>query len=160
MSFIRLSAPAPLKATADSLANSWPVTILAMMAYWLGYSISGHSCATICGNCLANRDRATAMMICETVGAGALGIVAPMLGAVVAHCPFIDPEAVRAEIRDTLSRRYRQLVDANLRTEAGQPMQTPALEVFSGEMFAGSSASNCTPSGSFTARRSRAVRMR
>jgi pyruvate ferredoxin oxidoreductase gamma subunit len=39
-----------------------------------------------------------------------------MLGAVVAHCPFIDPEAVRAEIRDTLSRRYRQLVDANLRT--------------------------------------------
>ena len=26
-----------------------------MMAYWLGYSISGHSCATICGNCLANR---------------------------------------------------------------------------------------------------------
>ncbi len=66
-----------------ALANSWPVTIVAMMAYWLGYSISGHSCATICGNCLANRDRATAMMICETVGAGLLGIVAPMLGAVV-----------------------------------------------------------------------------
>ena len=30
----------------------------------------------------------------------------------------------------------RDQVDANLRTEAGQPMQTPALEVFSGEMFA------------------------
>jgi cytochrome P450 len=30
----------------------------------------------------------------------------------------------------------RDQVDANLRTEAGQPMRTPASEVFSGEMFA------------------------
>ena len=79
-----------------ALANSWPVTIAAMMAYWLGYSISGHSCATICGNCLANRDRATAMMICETVGAGALGIVGPMLGAlIVLSSGGIDPDAIR-----------------------------------------------------------------
>ena len=79
-----------------ALANSWPVTIVAMMAYWLGYSISGHSCATICGNCLANRDRATAMMICETVGAGMLGIVGPMLGAfVVLSSGGIDPDAIR-----------------------------------------------------------------
>jgi MFS family permease len=79
-----------------ALANSWPVTIAAMMAYWLGYSISGHSCATICGNCLANRDRATAMMICETVGAGALGIVGPMIGAlIVLSSGGIDPDAIR-----------------------------------------------------------------
>jgi cytochrome P450 len=38
------------------------------------------------------------------------------------------PEADQESIRDQ--------VDANLRTEAGKPMQTPALEVFSGEMFA------------------------
>jgi cytochrome P450 len=38
------------------------------------------------------------------------------------------PEADQEAIRDQ--------VDANLRTEAGKPMQTPALEVFSGEMFA------------------------
>ncbi len=38
------------------------------------------------------------------------------------------PEADQEAIRDQ--------VDASLRTEAGQPMQTPALEVFSGEMFA------------------------
>ena len=79
-----------------ALADSWPVTIVAMMAYWLGYSVSGHSCATICGNCLANRDRATAMMICETVGAGMLGIIGPMLGAaVVLSSGGIDPRAIR-----------------------------------------------------------------
>jgi MFS family permease len=49
------------------LAQSWGVTIIAMIAYWLGFSTSIHSCATICGNCLVNRDRATGMMICETV---------------------------------------------------------------------------------------------
>jgi hypothetical protein len=35
------------------------------VAYWLGFSVSIHSCATVCGNCLANEDRATGMMICE-----------------------------------------------------------------------------------------------
>jgi cytochrome P450 len=38
------------------------------------------------------------------------------------------PEADQEAIRDQ--------VDANLRTEAGRPMETPAMEVFSGEMFA------------------------
>jgi MFS family permease len=79
-----------------ALANSWPITILAMMAYWLGYSISGHSCATICGNCLVNRDRATAMMICETVGAGMLGIIGPIFGAaIVLSLGGMDPGAIR-----------------------------------------------------------------
>lgn len=62
-----------------SLAQHWEVTILAMIGYWLGYATSIHSCATICGNCLVNRDRATGMLICETVAAGLLGVAGPML---------------------------------------------------------------------------------
>jgi MFS family permease len=81
---------------AYAIAGSWVMAIGAMVAYWLGYSISGHSCATICGNCLANRDRATAMMVCETVGAGLLGIVGPLVGAViVASSGAVDPAAIR-----------------------------------------------------------------
>jgi MFS family permease len=62
-------------------AQSWLITVLAMVAYWLGFSVSIQSCATICGNCLANEDRATGMTICETVAAGLLGMAGPMLGA-------------------------------------------------------------------------------
>lgn len=61
------------------LAQHWEFCIIAMIAYWLGQSISMQSCATICGNCLANRDRATGMMICETVAAGLLGMAGPIL---------------------------------------------------------------------------------
>ena len=64
-----------------AIAQSWLITVLAMVAYWLGFSVSNHSCATICGNCLANEDRATGMTICETVAAGLLGMAGPMLGA-------------------------------------------------------------------------------
>lgn len=60
-------------------AQTWQVTILAMIAYWLGWATSIHSCATICGNCLVNRDRATGMLICETVAAGLMGVAGPML---------------------------------------------------------------------------------
>ncbi|MBU3901736.1 MFS transporter, partial [Patescibacteria group bacterium] len=60
------------------LAQNWWMTIMAMVAYWIGFSTSVHSCATICGNCLVNRDRATGMMICETVAAGLLGMSGPM----------------------------------------------------------------------------------
>lgn len=61
------------------LARHWELTIIAMIAYWLGFSVSIHSCATICGNCLVNKDRATGMMLCETVAAGLLGMAGPML---------------------------------------------------------------------------------
>jgi MFS family permease len=78
------------------LAQSWEITFLAMACYWLGYSISGHSCATICGNCLVNRDRATAMMLCETVAAGVLGIAGPLLGAlIVTSAGHVDPGSIR-----------------------------------------------------------------
>jgi len=63
------------------MASSWAVTIIAMIAYWLGFSLSQQSCSTICGNCLPNQDRATGMTICETVAAGLLGMAGPMLGA-------------------------------------------------------------------------------
>jgi MFS family permease len=79
-----------------ALAQSWVITIAAMTVYWIGFSVSGHSCATICGNCLANQDRATGMMVCETVGGGLVGIVAPLLGAlIVSSSGAIDPDAVR-----------------------------------------------------------------
>ena len=63
------------------LAQDWTLTIVAMAAYWLGNSMSIQSCATVCGNCLANRDRATGMMICESVAAGLLGMAGPIAGA-------------------------------------------------------------------------------
>lgn len=64
-----------------SLAQNWQMALVAMVAYWLGYSTSVLGCATVCGNCLATRDRATGMMICETVGAGLLGMAGPLIGA-------------------------------------------------------------------------------
>jgi pyruvate ferredoxin oxidoreductase gamma subunit len=39
-----------------------------------------------------------------------------MLGAVVRTCPFIDPDAVRETMRETFSRRYAHLVEANTAT--------------------------------------------
>ncbi len=63
------------------IAHDWVITIASMVTYWLGFSLSLHGCATVCGNCLANEDRATGMNICETVAAGLLGMAGPMLGA-------------------------------------------------------------------------------
>jgi MFS family permease len=78
------------------LAQSWGVTIIAMIAYWLGFSTSIHSCATICGNCLVNRDRATGMMICETVTAGLLGMAGPIIGTwLVSQLGGINPKGIR-----------------------------------------------------------------
>ncbi|MFC1984751.1 MFS transporter [Chloroflexota bacterium] len=65
------------------LAQGWTIIIIAMVAYWLGFGIAGHGCTVICGNSLANEDRATGMAICETFAAGILGLVAPMLGALL-----------------------------------------------------------------------------
>lgn len=78
------------------LAQSWGVTIIAMIAYWLGWSTSIHSCATICGNCLVNRDRATGMMICETVTAGLLGMAGPIVATwLVSQFGGVNPEGIR-----------------------------------------------------------------
>ena len=57
--------------------------MLAMSIYWIGNSSAGHSCATICGNCLLSGDRAKGMMLCETAVAGLLGILSPMIAALL-----------------------------------------------------------------------------
>lgn len=64
-----------------ALAPNWFVCIIAMGIYWIGNGSTGHSCATICGNCLHNKDSAKGMMLCETAAAGLLGIIAPMVAA-------------------------------------------------------------------------------
>lgn len=66
-----------------SVTQSWSIIIIAMLAYWLGFRTSTHSCAVICGNELAPKDRATGMSCCETLAAGLLGMVGPMLGALL-----------------------------------------------------------------------------
>ena len=53
-----------------ALAPNWIICIIAMGIYWISNSSAGHSCATICGNCLHNEDRARGMMICETAAMG------------------------------------------------------------------------------------------
>jgi MFS family permease len=62
------------------LSHNWVIAIAAMAIFQLGNAMSHASCATICGVCLENKDRATGMMICETVAAGIVGMVAPMIG--------------------------------------------------------------------------------
>jgi len=61
------------------VANVWWMAFCGMIFFWVGFSTSTHSCATICGNCLANSDRAKGMTICETVASGLLGMIGPMI---------------------------------------------------------------------------------
>ena len=68
---------------AYGLAQSWPIIMLALMAYWIGFTVSMHSCAVICGNSLTRHQRATAMSCCETLAMGLMGMLGPMLGAVL-----------------------------------------------------------------------------
>lgn len=63
------------------LAQNWLMCALAMGFYYVGYGTSIHSCATICGNCLVNQNRARGMMICESIAAGVLGMIGPMIAA-------------------------------------------------------------------------------
>jgi MFS family permease len=64
-----------------AVAPNWIFCMLAMCIYWVGYGSAIHSCGTICGNCLVNKDRARGMMICETAAAGLLGMAGPMIAA-------------------------------------------------------------------------------
>jgi MFS family permease len=79
-----------------AIAGSWPIVVLAMVAYWLGQGMSGQSCSTICGNSIRSQDRATAMSLCETLAAGALGMLAPLLGAaLVARLGGVNVTGIR-----------------------------------------------------------------
>lgn len=78
------------------ISGNWTMTILAMVTYWLGFAVSVHSCATICGNCLTNEDRATGMSFCETFAAGILGMAGPIIGAwSVASFGGINADGIR-----------------------------------------------------------------
>lgn len=78
------------------MADNWGWAVIAMIGYWLGFSTSNLSCATICGNCLVNRDRATGMLICETLAAGLLGMAGPMFAAwLVAWCGGVNLGGIR-----------------------------------------------------------------
>jgi len=66
-----------------AVAGNWTIAILAMVAYWVGKGMSGQACSTICGNSIRSEDRATAMSLCETFAVGVLGMLAPLLGAVL-----------------------------------------------------------------------------
>jgi len=66
------------------------------------------SCSIICGNSLATRDRATAMSCYETLAAGVLGLLGPMVGAsLVATFGGITLHGIRPlfyiSLADTLS---------------------------------------------------------
>jgi MFS family permease len=63
------------------LAGSWPILIIAMVAYWLGNNTAILGCSVVCANCLKSANRATGMSICETFGMGLLSLAAPMLAA-------------------------------------------------------------------------------
>lgn len=63
------------------IAQTWSIIIIAMLAYWIGFQISMHSCGVVCGNSLHQENRVTAMSLCETIAPGLLGITGPMLGA-------------------------------------------------------------------------------
>ncbi len=60
-------------------AKIWQVAALGIFLHAMGQRLGGQSCATICGNCLANCDRAKGMLVCESLAAGILGMVGPML---------------------------------------------------------------------------------
>ncbi len=64
-----------------SFAMTWQAAAAGMIIYYIGEGISIHGCATICGNCLVNCDRAKGMLVCESIAAGLLGMLGPMLSA-------------------------------------------------------------------------------
>ena len=66
-----------------AIAPNWTFIIVAMLAYWVGFRTSMHSCNVICANSLATQDRVTAMSCCETLASGLLGAAGPMIGALV-----------------------------------------------------------------------------
>lgn len=65
------------------LSPTWQICAAAMIIYYIGQGTGMHSCSTICGNCLINADRAKGMLICESLAAGLLGMLGPMLAAFI-----------------------------------------------------------------------------
>ncbi len=66
-----------------AMAPTWVLCVVAMILYYLGQGISGQSCATICGTCLKNCDRARGMLVCESLAAGLLGMIGPLMASFI-----------------------------------------------------------------------------
>jgi len=90
-------------------APVWQVAALGMLLHQLGAGIGGASCASICGNCLASCDRAKGMLVCESLAAGLLGIIGPMIsGWVLVSLMHVegtptDPNTIRPLFLITLA---------------------------------------------------------
>ena len=82
-------------------ARIWQVAALGVFLHAMGQRLGGQSCSTICGNCLANCDRAKGMLICESLAAGVLGMVGPLMsGWILVNMMHVtgaptDPNTVR-----------------------------------------------------------------
>ncbi|MBE6036500.1 MAG: MFS transporter [Clostridiales bacterium] len=94
---------------AFAQAPIWQIAALGMFLHQMGQTLSGQSCSNICGNCLANCDRAKGMLVCETFAAGVLGMIGPMISAWVL-LNFVkvvgtptDPEQIRPLFYITLA---------------------------------------------------------
>jgi len=48
------------------VAESWPLVIVAMLVYQIGFTTGVQGCSTVCANSMISADRATAMACCET----------------------------------------------------------------------------------------------
>ncbi len=64
-----------------AVAPNWQTYAVAMVLYYFGNGLSMQSCGIICGYCLKNSDRARGMLVCESLAAGLLGMIGPMIGA-------------------------------------------------------------------------------
>lgn len=82
-------------------APIWQVAALGVILHQVGQGISGQGCSTVCGNCLANCDRAKGMLICESLAAGVLGMVGPMISGWV----LVNLMKVEGEVTDPNSVR-------------------------------------------------------
>ncbi|HNU93233.1 MAG TPA: MFS transporter [Bacillota bacterium] len=65
------------------LASSWVVALMGTMIWWCGSTVAGHSCGIVCGSSLLNKDRATAMGCCESLAQGVMGLIGPVIGAIL-----------------------------------------------------------------------------
>jgi MFS family permease len=79
-----------------ALAESWPVLLVAQMAYWVGFETTTQGCSVICASTLTPEKRATAMSLCETFAMGLLGLGGPMLGGyLVTRAGGVSVENIR-----------------------------------------------------------------
>ncbi len=60
-------------------AKIWHVAAFGVFLHAMGGRLGGQACSTICGNCLANEDRSKGMLVCESLAAGVLGMIGPMI---------------------------------------------------------------------------------